>query len=728
MSLDLDQLVCYTCRASHDYSDQEKYPLWHPLFDPSNAVLLCDAPNCRAKAYHQRCHFVPIFSIPRGSWICLLCQYEERLQKRGTKIDVGLETQLGKEVSVSGSICMEYNTKLLEKFDREAASLKADAISEELARLTKSLDHSFSNIRTAEHTITFYTNTERLRKELVSSFPRISSEFVHAKIKYSQSKFKVRQQLISLHRYINDLPPRPEPRFEVTESALTKTSGTELETAKPSSDSSIIDTNLSQLETCDGSNKSICEKNIICCVCFDGKSTPQNDILLCDGTNCKRAFHMKCLRPKLTLSDVKNHQNEWLCPFCFKLSELIHYVQETYFGDNGYDVTWETAEDVFPEARIEYRVALLLKERKAPVEALFGEVSDLTDYIDENHLISRASDEDDEDEDFCSNESEEESSASDSFSSTVSASTERGRQERVKKELAYLSGAEEDFSTSGSRTSKSTVFGRGENENFQEDVFVDPGKFDVRNILQGKRKRSSVDYKKLNADLFGESTDIQSKNATNDDREFHNNDFSDDVYSVSCTSHSSADTEKELAALSDPEEGNISDGIDRTNKCKKSFKSCDVVGETSLRSKRRRPIINYKVLAGGSPSEDGSVNSQRKKQRGVKKYRKQTTSNGKSQSQDNYSAAKELKEGTTENEKVETKLEKQKLKSIAYKQSKKECKEQGKRFCTCKRSKCLKLYCICFSNERYVIKLTLSLVFMEIEYLTLYFLFRKNLF
>jgi len=84
-SIDLDQLVCYNCRASHDYSDEDKYNLNDPLFDPCNAVLLCDAPNCRAQAFHQRCHFVPIFSIPRGEWICLLCQYEQSLQKKTTK-------------------------------------------------------------------------------------------------------------------------------------------------------------------------------------------------------------------------------------------------------------------------------------------------------------------------------------------------------------------------------------------------------------------------------------------------------------------------------------------------------------------------------------------------------------------------------------------------------------------------------------------------------------------
>ena len=59
-----------------DGSDEEEQfhpPLPHNLHDPNNALLLCDGPGCN-RAYHQRCHFVPVLSIPRGEWNCLICR------------------------------------------------------------------------------------------------------------------------------------------------------------------------------------------------------------------------------------------------------------------------------------------------------------------------------------------------------------------------------------------------------------------------------------------------------------------------------------------------------------------------------------------------------------------------------------------------------------------------------------------------------------------------------
>lgn len=675
------------------------YPISDPLFDPSNAVLLCDAPNCRAKAYHQRCHFVPVFSIPRGPWICLLCQYEESLERRGTKKSQQVGMQEAPQRKVLGPIIHD-DSEFLNKFDREAAYLKAEAISEELSRLTKSLEHSMSNIRSAEHTITFYTNTERLRKELVSSFPRISSEFVHAKIKYSHNKFKVRQQLLSLQHYISELPPRPEPRFDVEKNIQTD--------AEPSSDAH---------DKTESSRS--CATNTLCCVCY-GESTPQNNIFLCGGINCKRAFHMDCLRPKLTLYDFTNHRKDWLCPFCSKLSELVLYVQQAHCGGHGYDVSWERADHVFPEARMEYQAALLLKERKAPIEVLFGESLELMACIDDNAL-SRVSDADDGDEDFCSDDSDEISSGDESASSNGSSlpMTERGRQERAKGELAYLSGAEDVSTVSEfeeSSTSKSTVFGRrkkrktricqtttenvsnGLQKTFQKGNFEDAGEFDLRNIVQGKRKRSVVDYKKLNADLFGDSIDVQSENTTdNDANESGNYHLPDDGDSASYTSSSSADTAKGRPDMSFK-------GLDRTTKCDKSLKAAEPSRERSSRSMRKKPLVNYRVLAGVIPSEDGSEKSdqvrecvQKRKREEVKEDKNRRESKSKKPKKDDYAALQEVNDSETGKN-----FAKRVPKNMRLDKSKQEFKEKSKSFCTCKRSKCLKLYCICFSNERYV--------------------------
>lgn len=674
------------------------YPISDPLYDPSNAVLLCDAPHCRAKAYHQRCHFVPVFSIPRGPWVCLLCKYEESLDSRGSKksqqIWIGQEAPQSK---VLGPI-IDDDTELLNKFDREAASLKADAISEELSRLTKSLEHSMSNIRSAEHTITFYTNTERLRKELLSCFPRISSEFVHAKVKYSHSKFKIRQQLLSLQHYISDPPSRPEPRFKVGENIQTE--------AEPSSDPNIILRKRKNLGLQDKTERSSsCVANTVCCVCY-GESMLQNKMFLCSGVNCERAFHNNCLRPKPSLSDFKNRSKNWLCPFCSKLSELILYVQQAYSGGHGCDVSWERAENVFPKARMEYQAALLLKERKAPIEALFGESFELKACIDENHTLSRDSDADDGDEDFSSDDSDDISSSSESASSYGSLHmTERGKQEMAKKELAYLSGAEDVSAVSefGTSTSKSSVSGRRKKRKTrtcQKDV-EDAGKFDLRNIIHGKRKRSMVDYKKLNADLFGDSIDLQAENTTDDDaEESANHYFPDDGDSESCTRHSSADNAKGHPDMSFK-------GLDRNKKCDKTLKTSDPAMEKPSRSMRRKPLINYRVLAGVIPSEEESESSnqgrecvtsvqKRSRQEGTDK-KIMRASISKNQRKDVYSALHEINDN--EAGKI---FAKRVQKSMGAEKTKQEFKEKRKSFCTCKRSKCLKLYCICFSNERYV--------------------------
>ena len=61
-----------------DSDEEEQFhpPLPHNLHDPNNGLLLCDGVGCN-RAYHQRCHFVPVLSIPRGEWHCLICRVKE---------------------------------------------------------------------------------------------------------------------------------------------------------------------------------------------------------------------------------------------------------------------------------------------------------------------------------------------------------------------------------------------------------------------------------------------------------------------------------------------------------------------------------------------------------------------------------------------------------------------------------------------------------------------------
>jgi len=696
-SVDLDQLVCYNCRASHDYSDEAKYTLNNPFFDPCNAVLLWDAPNCRAQAFHQRCHFVPIFSIPRGEWICLLCQYEQSLQKKTTKHFAKAATVAESQPVANASslsVSAGDDTALLKKFDREAANLKAEATQVQLSRLGKSIEHSLSNIRTAEHTISFYTNTERLRKDLVASFPRIPSELLHAKIKCSQNKFKIRQQLLSLKRYISDPPPRPEPRF----AKVSNINGSELQHDLLEQDnSSEKERKQKSANSDDSENQSVSESDIVCCVCHDGTSNPHNDIILCDGLKCKRAFHMKCIRPKLNVSDLQSQKNDWFCPFCDTLRELTRYAQETYYGDHGYspDSPWKTADDVFPEAKIEYTVALLLKERKAPLKALFGEVTDLADLGDDMNIGSS----DDDDEEFDEEDSSDENSlGSVSTSSTDSENGEGDSREIAKNELRYLSDADESSNSGYAENSE-----KRKRQKAQIASISDPGKFDKKNIVQGKRRRSNVDYTKLNSALFGDSSVSHTKKTVDidDDDEFEHTDLSDNS-GFRYTSSRSSDDSEASSQESPSENDSVSEDRDCISVSKKTsvanYVNSHQTAAVSFRSKRRRAPINYKLLAGENSSGESSDGSQnfhpaqkiRRKIGSISRARKENVVKSQASSYPRSVGYSSMKLEKFKNQATNGDSEKEEGK----------VKKRKKSFCTCKNSKCLKLYCLCFSQQR----------------------------
>ena len=63
-----------------------------------------------------------------------------------------------------------------------------------------------------------------------------------------------------------------------------------------------------------------------CCVCFCGDCSDENDLLMCDGQNCYRAFHMRCLYPPVENVD-ENDDSDWFCPYCQTIAELLLKVQ-----------------------------------------------------------------------------------------------------------------------------------------------------------------------------------------------------------------------------------------------------------------------------------------------------------------------------------------------------------------------------------------------------------------
>ena len=71
-----------------------------------------------------------------------------------------------------------------------------------------------------------------------------------------------------------------------------------------------------------------------CCICLIGDATDENDLLLCDGLGCCRAYHMECLEPIVSLEELEGKDNEdWFCPLCSSLANCMHTIQSYYMGE-----------------------------------------------------------------------------------------------------------------------------------------------------------------------------------------------------------------------------------------------------------------------------------------------------------------------------------------------------------------------------------------------------------
>ena len=49
-----------------------------------------------------------------------------------------------------------------------------------------------------------------------------------------------------------------------------------------------------------------------CSFCLESEVTEDNDILLCDGEGCYRAYHYSCLNPAVTKNEL-DALEEWFC-------------------------------------------------------------------------------------------------------------------------------------------------------------------------------------------------------------------------------------------------------------------------------------------------------------------------------------------------------------------------------------------------------------------------------
>ena len=265
-----------------------------------------------------------------------------------------------------------------------------------------------------------------------------------------------------------------------------------------------------------------------CCICFRGDATDENDVLLCDGQGCFRAYHMNCVSPHVSLQQVEEEEN-WFCPICTAIAKLLANVQSEYTGDewrgeedeDGATIrSWDQANDVFPEAEKEYEMAVQWKEGKhdadlvqfistvlgIPIEN--GSGSNSGGDLQEGEEDDDGSEDDDFDLEAFQKQKQEEKEEGSVASSDESVQDLSSVEQIDKHELDALSvpsgdsSDEEEEVDSGRRRTRSARSSRAASANnssagdSSSSNRPDVGTLDESNILVGRRRRNQVDYRK----------------------------------------------------------------------------------------------------------------------------------------------------------------------------------------------------------------------------------------
>jgi len=194
--------------------------------------------------------------------------------------------------------------------------------------------------------------------------------------------------------------------------------------------------------------------DVVCCECGSGEcNEEENDVVFCDGY-CDLAYHMKCVKPPLKPEDIPKGDEGWLCPLCDCRVDVIYYLNLDY--DQRLDIETCTHLDVFKKEQDMFDKGII------PGTARF--------YLHgENEEDVWPSDES-EDEDF--KEKNEKDDGKDDSDESLSGSA-----------VVPQSSSDCDDSENSSSSSSS----------------------DSAIIIEGPRRRTKVDYVKLNGDLFGDA-------------------------------------------------------------------------------------------------------------------------------------------------------------------------------------------------------------------------------
>ena len=286
----------------------------------------------------------------------------------------------------------------------------------------------------------------------------------------------------------------------------------------------------------DDDDSGITLDDLQCAVCMIGDATDENDVILCDGKDCHRAYHMKCVYPPVKPEEIENEDEDWFCPICSHSAELMGEIHRLCVGDDDDENddastdSWEDVhKDVFPGSEWEYETALkILKGKrnedtqrlltmflgeeihKKKVQMPVGSDSeDENDYslFDEDSFQERRRQ---EREDEYDGKSDDDNSTCSSEATLVGMD---GIDYKVgKSELAALSDEECSESNSDDESENNVRRSRRleKKEEAEESNPMEFGAdFDEANIIVGKRNRKRVNYRKLNDMMFGDLSDQQ---------------------------------------------------------------------------------------------------------------------------------------------------------------------------------------------------------------------------
>ena len=235
---------------------------------------------------------------------------------------------------------------------------------------------------------------------------------------------------------------------------------------------------------------------IFCARCSSAEADDDNDIVLCDGPCC-RAYHLSCLG--ISLADLPPDDEGWLCPSCDAKCDALDAINTAFDTDWELDTPWTAvfegedgggaADGAGPAAGAEAPLAEAWPSDESGDEDFDPAASSDSDAAAEQPggEDAEADGEGGGDGDGDSEEStdSDDESEPDTEPSADAAPGPRGRPR------TRATAGEGEESESGSLPS--------EEESESEEAPL---------ILEGKRRRTAVDYVALNGEMFGGVSDV----------------------------------------------------------------------------------------------------------------------------------------------------------------------------------------------------------------------------